>query len=97
MLVFIGFLFCLLLTLFLLCWCACLIASVLSDFATLQTAAHWALLFTEFSRQEYSSGLPSPPPGDLPDPGTEPTFPESLALQVDSLPLSHQRNTYFSY
>ena len=26
-----------------------------------------------------------PPPGDLPDPGTEPT---SLAFQVDSLPLS---------
>ena len=26
----------------------------------------------EFSRQEYWSGLPCPPPGDLPDPGTEP-------------------------
>ena len=26
-----------------------------------------------FSRQEYWSGLPCPPPGDLPDPGTEPT------------------------
>ena len=25
-----------------------------------------------FSRQEYWSGLPCPPPGDLPDPGTEP-------------------------
>ena len=25
-----------------------------------------------FSRQEYWSGLPSPPPGDLPNPGTEP-------------------------
>ena len=25
-----------------------------------------------FSRQEYSSGLPCPPPGDLPDPGIEP-------------------------
>ena len=40
----------------------------------------------EFSRQEYWSGLPSPPPGDLPDPGTELM---SHALQVDSLPLSH--------
>ena len=40
-----------------------------------------------FSRQEYWSGLPFPPPGDLPDPGIEP---ESPALQVDSLPLSHQ-------
>jgi len=26
----------------------------------------------EFSRQEYWSGLPFPPPGELPDPGTEP-------------------------
>ena len=25
----------------------------------------------EFSRQEYWSGLPCPPPGDLPNPGTE--------------------------
>ena len=39
-----------------------------------------------FSRQEYWSGLPFPPPGDLPDPGIEPLTP---ALQVDSLPLSH--------
>ena len=26
-----------------------------------------------FSRPEYWSGLPCPPPGDLPDPGIEPT------------------------
>ena len=32
-----------------------------------------------FSRQEYWSGLPLPPPGDLPDPGMEPVSPESLA------------------
>ena len=36
-----------------------------------------------FSRQEYWSGLPCPPPGDLPNPGIEP---RSSALQVDSLP-----------
>ena len=36
-----------------------------------------------FSRQEYWSGLPCPPPGNLPDPGIEPGSP---ALQVDSLP-----------
>ena len=29
-----------------------------------------------------------PPPGDLPDPRIEPTFPESPALQAGSLPLS---------
>ena len=37
----------------------------------------------EFSRQEYWSGLPFPPPGDLPNPGIEPRSP---ALQADSLP-----------
>ena len=36
-----------------------------------------------FLGQEYWSGLPFPPPGDLPDPGTEP---RSVALQADSLP-----------
>ena len=33
-----------------------------------------------FSRQEYWSGLPSPPPEDLPNPGTEPAFPMAPAL-----------------
>ena len=33
-----------------------------------------------FSRQEYWSGLLWPPPGDLPDPGIEPTSLESPAL-----------------
>uniref|UniRef100_A0A4W2HTZ4 Coiled-coil domain-containing protein 167 n=1 Tax=Bos indicus x Bos taurus TaxID=30522 RepID=A0A4W2HTZ4_BOBOX len=40
-----------------------------------------------FSRQEYWSGLPCSPPGALPNPGIEPTFPVSLALQADSLPI----------
>ena len=35
-----------------------------------------------FSRQEYWSGLPCPPPGDIPDPGIEPRSP---AFQEDSL------------
>ena len=39
-----------------------------------------------FSRQEYWSGLPFPPTGDLPNPGIETMSP---ALQADSLPLSH--------
>ena len=46
-----------------------------------------------FSRQEYWSGLPCPPPGDLPDPGTAPTCPASPALQVDFLPLKHRYYT----
>ena len=39
---------------------------------TLQTVARQASLSMGFSRQEYWSGLPCPPLGDLPDPGTEP-------------------------
>ena len=36
-----------------------------------------------FSKQEYWSGLPCPPPGDFPNPGIKLG---SLALQMDSLP-----------
>ena len=42
---------------------------------------HQPPLSVGFSRQECWSGLPCPPPGDLPHPGTEP---ESPALQADS-------------
>ena len=41
-------------------------------FATPWTVARQAPLSVGFSRQEYWSGLPCPPPGDLPDPGMEP-------------------------
>ena len=33
-----------------------------------------------FSTQEYQSGLPYPPPGDLPDPGIDPASPKSSTL-----------------
>ena len=49
------------------------------------TVAHQPLLSVEFSRQEYWSGLPCPPPGDLPNPGIQPASP---AWQSVSLPLS---------
>ena len=42
-----------------------------------------------FFRQEYSSGLLIPSLEALPDPGIETVSPASLALQVDSLLLSH--------
>ena len=42
---------------------------------TQSTAAHQAPLSMGFSRQEYWSGLPFPPPRDLPDPGIETTSP----------------------
>ena len=59
-------------------------------FAATRMLAHQAPLTMRFSRQEYWSGLLFPPPEDLPDPGIEPSFPVSPALQADSLPLSHQ-------
>ena len=52
-------------------------------FPTLWTVAYQAPLCMGFSRQEYWSGLPFLSPGDLPDPGIEPSSP---ALQADALP-----------
>ena len=49
-------------------------------FVTLWTVAHQAPLSMEFPRQEYWSGWPFPPPGDLPNPGVEPTSPVSPVL-----------------
>ena len=49
-------------------------------FATPGTVARLAPLSMGFSRQEYWSGLPCPPPEDLPNPGIEPAFLMSLAL-----------------
>ena len=49
---------------------------------TSQTVAHQTSLSMEFSRQEYWSGLPPSPPGDLPDPRIDP---ESPALQAEPL------------
>ena len=46
------------------------------------TVAYQAPQSTEFSKQEYWSGLPFPSPGDLPNPGIEPGSP---TLQADSL------------
>ena len=51
--------------------CACVLScfSRVRVFATLWTEACQASLSMGFSRQEYWSGLPFPPPGDLPDSG----------------------------
>ena len=54
-----------------------------------KNCSHLPPLSMEFFRQKYWSGLPFPSPGDLPNPGTEPTSPVSSAWQADSLPLSH--------
>ena len=53
------------------------------------TVAYQAPLSMGFPRQEYCTGLPFPPPGDLPNPGIKPESPVSPAspvLQVNSLP-----------
>ena len=55
---------------------------------TSQTVTRRAPLSMGFSGQEYWSGLPCPPPGDLPDPGTEPVFLSLLHGQAGSLPLA---------
>ena len=49
----------------LVCVCARVLSSV-QLFASPWTVAHQAALSMKFSRQEYRSGLPFPPPGDLP-------------------------------
>ena len=61
-------------------------------FATLGAVAHQAPLSTGFSRQEHWSGLPLPPPGDLPNPGIEPTSP---ALESGFLPTELRGKTGF--
>ena len=58
-------------------------------FATPRAITHQVPLSMEFSRQEHWSGFPCPPPGDLPNPGTEPASPKAPVLPADSLPLSH--------
>ncbi|CAN0516354.1 unnamed protein product [Rangifer tarandus platyrhynchus] len=63
-------------------------------FETPWTIADQAPPSMEFSRQEYWSGLPFPPPGDLPNPGIEP---ESPTLQADALILSQQGSPLWAW
>ena len=60
----------------------CLVASVASDSLRPHGvyAAHQAPLSLGFPRQEYWSGVPFPSPGELPDPGIEPSSLMSPAL-----------------
>ena len=60
--------------------CVCVLNNFnnLQLFATVWTVTHQALLSMGFSRQEYWSGLPCPPSGDLPTTGTEPVLPTYL-------------------
>ena len=56
-------------------------------FVTLGTVARQAPLSTGFPRQEYWSGSPCPPPGDLPNPGVKATSLVSPELAGGALPL----------
>jgi len=65
------------------CVCVCVCVSLCSCvwlFVIPWTVALQAPLSMGFSRQEYSCGLPCPPPGDLPNPRTEPVSFMSPAL-----------------
>ena len=71
-------------------WRACMHAQLVSRARLwdLLDSSCQAPLSMRFPKQEYWSGFPFPPPGDLPDPGIEPRSPLASALQADSLPLT---------
>ena len=75
---------------FILLFSACVLScfSRVQLFETPWTVAPQAPPSMGFSRQEYWSGVPCPPPGGPPHPGTGLTPPVFPALQADSLPLS---------
>ena len=60
--------------------CAYQVTSFVSDSLLMYRLWPTRLLSPWFSRHEYSSGLPYPPPGDLSDPGVKPMYPVSPAL-----------------
>ena len=62
--------------------------SVVTDSVALWTVARQALLSRGYLRQEYWSGLPSPYPGGLADPGIEPAS-HLLHWQVEASPQCH--------
>ena len=65
--------------------------SVLSHFSRVRLCNPWVVAYQAplsvgFSQQEYWSGFPCLPLGNLPDIGIEPVSPVSFNLQADSLP-----------
>ena len=80
---------------FSLCVCVLTHFSCTLLFATLWTVACQAPLSMGFSRQESWSGLPCPPPGDLPDSGIETVSLISPVL-AGSLPLASLQKPSFS-
>ena len=64
-----------------------LVISHVQLFVTPWTVAHQAPLSMGFSRQDYWSGLPCPPPGDLLDSGIKPVSLMSPVLAGGFFPL----------
>ena len=76
------------------CLHVCMLSHFSHDrlYATLWTVACQAPLSMGFSRQEYWSGLPFPPSGDLPDPETEPVSPALTGIFFTAKPLGKHWN-----
>ena len=68
-----------------LCWAVLSHLAVSDSLQPMDYTASQAPLSMEFSSQEYWSELSCPPPGDLPDPGIEPTSLASPALRLMSV------------
>ena len=66
-------------------------------FPTPGTAAHEAPLSTGLSRREYCSGLPCPPPGDLPSSGIKLASLTTPAFRADSWLLNCQGSPYSDF
>ena len=78
-------------------FCVCMNAKLLQlcmTVVTLWTIACQASLSMGFSRQEYWSGLPCPPPGDLHDPEIKPTSVMSPALVGEFFTTSATTHTH---
>ena len=70
----------------------CVRAHALSCVRLFATLCHPGSSVHGISQAERWCGLPFPTPGDIPNPGIERVSLVSPALQVDSLPLRHQRS-----
>ena len=68
--------------------------SVMSNSVTPQNVAHLVPLSMGLSWQEYKSGLPFLPPGNLPYPEIKPVSFSSPALACGSLPLNHLGSSF---
>ena len=75
---------------------ACCHFSRVQLYVALWTVAHQAPQSMGFSRQEYWSGLPCPPPGDLTDPGIKPMSLMSSALAAGGFYLFYFILFYFT-